>query len=154
MAVRSSVPATPWTTPTPKNPNHVGKGVQRRRPGQPHRAVLSHAAEPATARPLRTLQLRPEVEGKHGSVPGRRLPRAAALHTAGPRPHLTRRGPNPGPQGASPSHPAGPDASSSGYTSPQAARLGGDLLGRMRMGGESPGNEPREAAGPEAAALP
>lgn len=65
----------PTPTPRKKKTKHVGKGVQGRWPGQPRGAVLSHAEEPATAR---TLQPRPEVEGKHGSVPGRRLPRAAA----------------------------------------------------------------------------
>lgn len=78
--------------PLPKT-KPLEKGVQERWPVQPRRAVLSHAEASATAR---TLQPRPEVEGKHGSVPGRRLPRVATYHLAGPRPHLTRWGPTRG----------------------------------------------------------
>lgn len=129
-------------------PSTLGKASGGGWPGQARPAVLSHAGEPATAR---TLQPRPEVEGKHGSAPGRRLPRGAPYHLAGPRPRLPRRGatrePPQEPRRASP---PGPTTGSSRLRGPR--HLSGPpgpagALGTAANGGggsgKGPGKEPR-----------
>lgn len=108
--------------------------------------MLSHAEASATAR---TLQSRPEVEGKHGSVPGRRLPRAATYHLAGPRPHLTRWGPTRGTEVSRRASPPGSITSNSrhsGHNQPTGRRAS-PFRADANGGGKSLGKEPRKAAG-------
>lgn len=126
-AAGPSVPANPGTPP----PRQARWERRRGRwPGQPRQPLLSHAQQPATARTLRTLQPRPEVEGKHGSVPGRWLPRAAAHPLAGPHPHLTLWGIHPAP---------GRLAVQACREPPRAA---GDMLGTLCPQASQPGKDP------------
>lgn len=108
--------------------------------------MLSHAEASATPR---TLQPRPEVEGKHGSVPGRRLPRAATYDLAGPRPHLTRWGPTRGTK--EPRKPPRVNHKQSEALRAQSVHRPPGRASPFRAdakgGGKRLGKEPREAAG-------